>query len=140
MKQIKPVQFEIYSSKNLKYFIIITHLFAIMACLANALPGWIKLMLVLAVSFHGFLMWRMYFQKPSNIKLSYRQKAGWQLETKDEIHAIQILASTVLSDYAIILHFAPAFGKKQSILIVKDAMLSDAFRELTVALKIYGMM
>lgn len=49
---------------------------------------------------------------------------------------IQILSSTVTTPLVIFLHYKKQLGKKQSMLIFNDAISPEAFRALTVELRI----
>ena len=58
--------------------------------------------------------------------------------TENNFHVIELLASTVVSRYIIVLHFVQN-KENQTILICRDALFYDEFRKLMVALKISGL-
>ncbi len=72
-------------------------------------------------------------------KIRYSSVVGWDItQNGDVFHLIEVLPSTVLTSYLLILHFKAHNKKIQTILIVKDALTHDNYRKLMVLLKIAG--
>ena len=131
-------QVELQRSRVLTYFIVCTHVLALTACLFNALPVWIKTALSLLVCLQMMRVLRLYVIVAPHTILRYSGSKGWELAGKDAFSTIQILHSTVISTFIIILHFNGQEDRKQSILIPCDALSTEEFRKLTVELKISG--
>ena len=78
------------------------------------------------INFHGLLI------KHSN-------GGGWEVaRSGNNFFTIEILSSTIITRYIIVLHFIQN-KKKQTILICRDALFYDEFRKLMIALKISGL-
>ena len=85
---------------------------------------------------------RVYLKREINFRgllIRHSSGFGWEVAySENNFYAIEILASTILTPYIIILHFIHN-KKKQTILICRDALFYDEFRKLMVALKISGL-
>jgi hypothetical protein len=65
---------------------------------------------------------------------------GWEIAIlENHFHSFDVLSSTVLTHFLIVLHIKQQNRKKQTILICKDALKNDEFRKLMVELKISGL-
>ena len=137
-KTVASFQVEFQRSGLLTYFIVCTHLLALTACLFNALPVWIKTALSLLVCLHMMWVLRKYVIVAPRYVVKYKESTGWELAGENAFMPIQILHSTVISTFIIILHFNGQEDRKQSILIPCDALSTEEFRKLTVELKISG--
>jgi hypothetical protein len=125
-----PAQFSVGPSRRLKYALLAAHGLALSACLISALPWPGKLLLSLALPAHLYFAVRHIGRHL--VAIRYSEGAGWHLAEEQVI----ILPSTVLTPFAIWLHFKPPSARKKALLIVKDAMSDGEFRRLTVKLKI----
>lgn len=125
-----PAQFSVGPSRRLKYALLAVHGLALSACLISALPWPGKLLLSLALPVHLYFAVRTLDRR--HFPILYTEGAGWRLAEEQ----VSILPSTVLTPFAIWLHFKPQAARKKALLIVKDAMSESEFRRLTVKLKI----
>jgi hypothetical protein len=72
--------------------------------------------------------------------IRYSDSIGWEWREQEHVFLqIEILPTTVTSLFLIVLHFKTQSQKKKSILIYKDSMLADEYRQLLVILKINGL-
>ncbi len=135
-QQEQLFQIEVRSSIIQIYFIYIIHALAVFSCLVAVVPMVIKIVLPVGVLLH--LMFTLHQKaKLTGSKLQYSSSQAWQLSmVGNNFDPIEILSSTVITPLAIFLHFKKQSGKKQSMLIFKDAISSEAFRKLTVELRV----
>jgi len=111
------------------------HALALGASIANALPITLKLVLLTGISIHlWFISKRL---KDKRYKIKQSEALGWELSDGNDFKAIQILNSTVITTFAIFLHFTQN-AHKQSLLIASDALTEDDYRRLIVRLKTAG--
>ena len=132
-KHEPPLLLVLKPSEQLKQLLIILYLLALVSCFANALPVSIKLSLSTLISLY------CYDQTTSLLKTHYTIKhsdaLGWEISTNNrDFQSIQILNSTVITQWAIFLHFNNN-AKKQSVLIPSDALSTQDYRLLIVRLK-----
>lgn len=128
---VYPARFSVGPSRRLKYALLAVHGLALTACLTSAFPWPGKLLLSLALPVYLFFTVRNIDRHP--VAIRYTEGMGWNIAGEQAT----ILPSTVLTPFAIWLHFKPQLArKKKALLIVKDAMADSEFRRLTVKLKI----
>ena len=120
----------------LKGYLIGLHVLALIAGIGNALPDWLKLMLVMTIALHYLVMQNKFIKRLPGSKLKFSSISGWELAIKTNYDPIQILKTTVITRFVIILHFLDQNRKKRSILICKDSLAAEEFRKLTIELKI----
>lgn len=137
-KTVASFQVELQRSRLLTYFIVCTHMLALIACLLTALPIGIKTALITLVLLQMMRVLRSYVIDVPRTIFRYTESKGWELAGKNAFMPIQIVDSTVISTFIIILHFYVSEGRKQSILIPYDALTIEEFRKITVELKISG--
>lgn len=123
---------ELKPSQRLKQLLIIMHMLALASSIANALPIIVKLALLTGIYMHlQFIIKRL---KNEPYKIKHTEAWGWEVSSGDDFKSIQILNSTVITLFAIFLHFNN-HEHKQSVLIVNDALNEDDYRRLIVKLK-----
>ncbi|MDO9268826.1 MAG: hypothetical protein Q7T96_06905 [Methylobacter sp.] len=123
---------ELKPSQRLKQLLIIMHMLALASSIANALPIIVKLALLTGIYMHlQFIIKRL---KNEPYKIKHTEASGWEVSSGDDFKSIQILNSTVITLFAIFLHFNN-HAHKQSVLIVNDALNEDDYRRLIVRLK-----
>lgn len=127
---IYPARFSVGPSRRLQYALLAVHGLAMFACLISALPWPGKLLLTLALPVHFYFAARNADFRQAAI--GYLESAGWVIDDEP----VAILPSSVLTPFAIWLHYQPHSARKKALLIVKDAMPDAEFRLLTVKLKI----
>lgn len=126
---------ELKASKQLKRFLVVMHVLALGSSIANALPFIVKLALLIAICMHfGFINKHL---KNEQCKIKHTEALGWEISYGNDLKPIQILNSTVVSVFVILLHFADN-AHKRSVLIVNDALSEDEYRRLIVRLKTAG--
>jgi hypothetical protein len=134
-KHDPPLQLELAPSRRLKQLVVVMHVLAMGASLANALPNAGKLALLAGICLHlWFVIKRLHCE---GLKIRHTEASGWELFDGNDFTAIQILNSTVITIFALFLHFNKN-ARKQSVLIVNDALSEDDYRRLIVRLKTAG--
>jgi len=131
-KHEPPLSVELQPSRRLKQLLVIMHLLALASSIANALPVIVKLALVIGIGLHlYFVLTRL---KNDQYAIKHSETSGWEIFDGNDFRPIQILNSTVITLFAIFLHFNKN-AHKQSVLIVNDALNEDDYRRLIVRLK-----
>lgn len=123
---------ELRPSNRLKQLLVVTHVLALGSSIANTLPVTVKLLLLIGICLHLFFVVNRLKSKQYNLKHS--ETSGWEISGGNDFKAVQILGSTVITVFAIFLHFNQN-GRRQSVLIVNDALTEDDYRRLIVRLK-----
>jgi len=76
----------------------------------------------------------------NGLVIRYSSFKGWEFADLEDIYSpIEVLPSTVITPYFLIMHFNQQNRQKQTILICKDALINDDYRKLMVALRISGL-
>lgn len=123
------------SSKRLKQLLMVMHALALASSIANTLPVAVKLALSTGICIHFWSTVKHLTKKPCSIK--HTEKFGWGISDGNDFESIQILNSTVITVFAIFLHFNKN-AHKQSLLILNDALTKEDYRRLIVRLKTAG--
>jgi len=128
-------------SQHLIALVIIIHVLALGASIANDLDLAFKLGLIAVIGLHAWLTIKRLKNEAYTIK--YTEALGWQLSKDPDLVSIEILNSTVVTPFAIFLHYKessqPSFRitrTKQTRLILNDALTDEDYRCLVVKLKI----
>ena len=122
--------FSVTPSTRLKHVLIAAHGLALIACLISALPWLGKILLAMALPAHLYFGVSEICRQHETIR--YHDGSGWSIN--DE--SVLILPSTVVTPFAIWLHFKPPGARKKAMLIVSDTMPDQDFRQFIVKLKI----
>jgi len=131
-KHEAPLLVELRPSRRLKQVLAVMHLLALASSIANALPIIVKLALVIGIGLHFYLaLTRL---KSEQYAIKHSEASGWEIASGNGFKPVQILNSTVITLFAIFLHFDKN-AHKQSVLIVNDALSEDDYRRLVVRLK-----
>lgn len=132
-KKTEPtLRVELKPSVRLKQLLVVMHALALASSIANALPIAVKLALLTGICAHLRFIFKRVKNQRYNIKQS--ETFGWELSVGNDFEQIQILDSTVITTFAIFLHFNRD-AKKRSLLIMNDALNEDDYRRLIVRLK-----
>jgi hypothetical protein len=131
-------------ARALKKWVIVIHAIALAAGMANALPVVIKISLSAVISLHlRYVLERLNAQK---FTIKYTDALGWEISQGDCFCPIEILKSTVITTYVLVLHFKPGFrigypesDAKKTLLILKNSLAEDDYRYLIVKLKTAGL-
>jgi len=138
-RHLSPKVFIIKQSSLLCFSLSGMHLLAIVALYQNKLDfsARVVLVFIVLISLIRHLKREFQFQSVS-IRISSEKR--WQISFVDSYFiTIEILPSTVISPYFIILHFKQHQKPKQTLFILKDALVDDEFRRFVVQLKIAGL-
>lgn len=131
-KHEPPLLVELKPSKRLKRLLVIMHVLALSSSIATTLPAAVKLALLTGISMNFLFIIKHLKSKQHKIK--HTDALGWEISDGNDFIPIQILNSTVISVFAIFLHFTKN-AHKHSILIINDALTEDDYRGLIVRLK-----
>ena len=133
-KSAPPLWLAVKQSKYLLLFILSVHGLALpsIVFLTIALAFKLALLLLIASSLSFHL--RRYRLGYYMFTLKHTTEFAWQL-CAEEISSIQILNSTVLTTFVIVLHLQ-IDNKKRYLLVCRDAVSAEEYRQLIVALKI----
>lgn len=132
-----PVQWRISPSRRLRQLVLCLHLLALFACWSSAIPVAIKILLTLVMIITAY---RCYREPAAPVyRLRYSQTFGWELaEDGAAFDLITLLPSTVVSQYLTVIHFATETQRRQSLVVVKDSLTQEQYRQLIVKLRVVG--
>jgi len=127
-------------SKRLKKMVIFVHTIALGASMANALAFAIKISLFVLICMHCWSTVRRLNSEHYTIK--HTEALGWEVSEGCDFASIEILKSTVITTFALFLHFKHGSqaqswksSHKKSLLILNDALGEEDYRRLIVKLK-----
>ena len=130
--------FKVHRSSLLIRWLVVLHAIAIVAAFINALDLIYKIIItaMVLVSLLVYLKREINFH---GLLIRHSTALGWEVAySENNFHVIELLASTVVSRYIIVLHFVQN-KENQTILICRDALFYDEYRKLMVTLKISGL-
>jgi toxin CptA len=135
-----PFLLALKPSKRFKQITVFIHVLALIASMANALAFTIKIGLLVLVGLHLWLAFRRL--NTPNYTIKHSEALGWELSKGDGFTSIEVLKSTVITTFALFLHFkyrsqSPSMlsTPKKTLLILGDALAGDDYRRLIVKLK-----
>jgi toxin CptA len=127
-------------SKRLKKAIICVYLLALGAAMANALDVVVKISLCAMICAHGGLTARRL--NAENHAIRHSEALGWEILEGRDFVPIEILKSTVMTTFALFLHFKHGSQasswmpvRKKTWLVLNDALAENDYRRLIVELK-----
>lgn len=137
MPQAESLQLFVLQPSKLEHrFILGVHLLALLALL------WLPLAwLVLGVTGLALgLCWQLWqYKRKPLISLRFAPQSGWAIVQADSLTAIDILPSTVVSRWVVVLHTRHTLSQQwQALLCFQDALPLPEFKQLIVCLKIYA--
>ncbi len=134
-------EFPIKPSKYQSIFFNSLHLLAAFAVILLKEPIPIQVMLGLLLVLHFSYYRRQYFGNGHHSTLCFSETAGWQIENQEKLASIEILPTTFISPWLIIIHYCyPSSNRTvHSIVCFKDALSRKTFKRLIVQLKIAGL-
>ncbi len=137
-KKLEPqLHVNIQRSQTLAYFIIGLHLLSLLACFKISVLWQLQLVLVLVLGLSFSRQFRRYQQGVYQFCLQCTPENTWQYAVNQhDFVGIEILPSSVLNTWLIILHVKTEAGKRENLLICKDTVNEDLYRRLKVRLKI----
>ena len=119
------------------YWLIVVHGLAVMAIILSPLALIFQLIfsLLMAVSLFFYLQFT-----PGVYTIRYSSFKGWEWrDLACEFSLLDVLSTTVMSPYFIVLQVQTDKRQNRTLFICKDAMLEDDYRRLLVTLKINGL-
>jgi len=137
-KKLEPqLHVNIQRSQTLAYFIIGLHLLSLLACFKINVLWQLQLVLVLVLGLSFSRQFRRYQQGVYQFGLQCTAENTWQYAVNQhDFVGIEILPSSVLTAWVIILHVKTDTEKRANLLICNDVMSEDLYRRLKVILKI----
>ena len=132
--QIRPEPSRIFS-----FVITVLHALAIIACIANTLPVVIKIIIIGAVFSSFWFYWKRYMTKPDPYTLLHSEARGWELmDAKQQVNPVSIAGSSVTTPIITLLHLQHKGRLKKIMIIVRDSVSAEDYRQLRVRLKIFS--
>lgn len=125
-------------SKSLAAIILVTHVLAFVSGFASTLPLWLSWVLAIAVlcSLVIYLN-RYYLHYMDGLAIGYQDSGSWYLDDGgDETLKLQLLPSSVVTPWVVILNFKSANKTTNSFVICRDSLDAESFRKLRVVLTI----
>lgn len=133
-KKYAPLLWELKHSKHLIRVMGFIHVLALLTCIMNSLPVFIKSLLLVAIGSHYYWQSKQLTAKQYCIKHS--EASGWELSEGNEFVTVTILPSTVISTVAVFLHIKKdSKPRRQHLIIACDSLADDDYRSLIVRLK-----
>ncbi|MCF7987969.1 MAG: hypothetical protein K9L60_10415 [Methylovulum sp.] len=130
-----PLCFNFVPSVWLNRLVLVIFALALFACLANSLPLLVKVSLaVLTVGYFVSLRQRL---KKRQFTFRYTDTKSWAFSETEEFVSIEILPSSVVTNYAVFLHFktlGEAASTQSAVLLVADSLTDEAYRTFIVKL------
>ena len=127
-------------SKRLKKMVVFIHTLALGASMANALAFAIKISLFAIICINLWLSVRRLNLECYTIK--HTEAFGWEVSEGLVFVSVEILKSTVITTFALFLHYKHGSqsqpsksGYKKTLLILNDALAEEDYRCLIVKLK-----
>jgi toxin CptA len=131
---------ELKPSRRLIKMLVFAHVLALVAITANALAWFVKAGLCVGVCTSGWLTVKQVNARHYAIRQS--DALGWQLTEGTDWLPIDILQSTVITRFALFLHFKHSFhtqswlfNREKAWLILSDALAEEDYRWLIVKVK-----
>lgn len=138
-KKSAPSQtFIIKPSSLLLKWLVLMHLLAILTTLICALSFSYQAIIIILI-LGSLWFYAQQGLKKHEIAIRYSSAFGWEIAVLEHnFFSIEILPSTVITAYLIILHYKTHKKYTQTSLIIKDTLNEDEFRKLKVLLRITG--
>ena len=126
--------FKLMPSSLYKAMMGLAHIVALAACFNNALPVLVKVMLGAAII--GHYAYTVRYAKVAQCRIQYTELSGWQIASSEDFEPIEILPSTVLTNFAIVLQTDKVISNtRKDFLILTDALNQNDYRRFLVKLK-----
>lgn len=127
-------------SKRLKKVVIFVHMLALGASMANALVFAIKISLCTLICIHCW--WTVKRLTAERYAIKHTEALGWEVSEGCDFASVEILKSTVITTFALFLHFklgsqAQSWksSHKKTLLVLNDALAEEDYRCFIVKLK-----
>lgn len=129
-----PLHLILERSHWLERAVIAVHLLAIVAALANPLPGWSQALFAAVIIINGVATWRRLDRVRG---LTLATDGDWEVVFRDGVRFARLASSTVVTPWIVILHLSTE-GGALAIPICRDAVDPESFRRLRVYLRTAG--
>ena len=126
---------DVKQSKYLLVFILGVHSLALLSSLFLAILMPLKLLVLTLICDSLYFHLQRYKKGYYLFSLKYTTEFAWEIFNKNSLARVRILDSSVLTSFIIILRLE-INKKHRNILVCRDAVSSEAYRQLFVALKI----
>ncbi|WP_428355115.1 protein YgfX [Methyloprofundus sp.] len=134
-KSEAPLWVDVKQSRYLRLFIYVVHILATLSCLILPLDILLKMLLILLLAYSLYFYMQRYQRGFYTFSLRHTEELSWELIEHDHYTHLRIFKSSVLTTFLIVLQVK--IGKKQrNLLVCRDALSAEKFRQLFVALKI----
>ncbi|OQK17677.1 hypothetical protein AU255_07375 [Methyloprofundus sedimenti] len=126
---------EVKQSRYLLAFIIVVHVLVTLSCLLLPVTIASKMLLSFLPVCSLYFYLKRYTQGFYTFTLRHTEEFSWELVEHNDYSYLRILKSSVLTSFIIILQ-VEIDKKHRSLLICRDAVSAETYRQLFVALKI----
>lgn len=126
---------DVNKSRYLLAFIIVVHVLVTLSCLLMPVTIAPKMLLIFLPGYSLYFYLKRYKQGFYTFTLRHTEEFSWELVEHDDYSYLRILKSSVLTSFIIILQ-VEINKKHRSLLICRDAVSTQTYRKLFVALKI----
>lgn len=130
-----PLWVDVKQSPNLLLFIIAVHILALVSSLLMSINTELKVVLILLPGCSLYFYLRRYRHGFYTFSLRHTEELSWELVESGQYSHLRILKSSVLTSFIIILQVRIA-KKQRTLLVCRDAVSAEEYRQLYVALKI----
>ena len=113
--------------------LVSVHGLALVACAISYIPIVFKLAGLAVIGVHLYIVIKHF--NGGHLTIRHSEAFAWEVWGENGFESVQILHSTVVSLFAVILHIKRKTAPKQAILVLSDALSEDAYRHLIVRLK-----
>ncbi len=135
----KPLQVQVKPSRLLKQALLGLHCLAVFASWMSAVPLAAKAILTILVIYNGQKVYKGETRFDKTLWLNYSTGEGWQIAGQDlDFQTITILPSTVVTPWLTIIHYQTTEKPRLSLVVSKDALTPENYRQLIVKLKVKG--
>jgi hypothetical protein len=135
----KPLQLQIKPSRLLKQTLLGLHCLALFAIWVSAIPLAVKALLTILVIYNGQKVYKGKTRFDKTHWLNYSSGQGWQIAGQDlDFQTITILPSTVVTPWLTVIHYQIKEQSRLSLVVNKDALTPENYRQLIVKLKVKG--
>jgi len=123
-------------SPSLWFYLLLLHGLSFVAVMLISDVIWLKVSLLIVISISVFFYYSRYQSQYHGFTIKHSSEFAWEwLEVNQNPVALEILKSTVITRWGIVLHVKADKGCRY-LLILADSVDSESYRKLQVRLKI----
>ena len=135
----QPLLLSIKPSRLLKQALIVLHFLALFACWVSAIPVAVKGLITIFIIYS---LQKIYTGKTDISRSCWLRNnpgGGWEIADHERNYqAITILPSTVITSWLTVIHYHTTDQVRQSLVVVRDSLTPDNYRQLIVKLRVMG--